>query len=152
MPAPETLRVHIPLELRRRGGRPRILPPKHIEAAMGRGQDPHLLRAIGRAWSWRQRLERGDVATLADLAADEGLSDRYVSRLMRLAWLAPEVLERLVVHREPSTISIYDLCFVASGFSMAYGLSGRRDPIKRGSDEPRRGRGRATSHPVAVRR
>ena len=66
MPEPETLRVHIPLELRRRGGRPRILPPKHVEAAMGRGQDPHLLRAIGRAWGWRQRLERGDVATLAD--------------------------------------------------------------------------------------
>lgn len=114
MPAPETLRVHIPLELRRRGGRPRILPPKDVEAAMNRGQDPHLLRAIGRAWGWRQRLARGDVATLADLAAEVGLSDRYVSRLLRLAWLAPEVLERLVVHREPSTISIYDLCFVAS--------------------------------------
>src|SRR5690606_36683539 len=84
MPQPETLRVHIPLEIRRRGGRPRILPPKHVEAAMGRGQDPHLLRAIGRAWGWRQRLERGDVATLSDLAADEGLSDRYVSRLLRL--------------------------------------------------------------------
>jgi hypothetical protein len=47
----------------------------------------------------------------ADLA---GLSDRYVSRLLRLEWLAPEVLDRLVVHREPSTISIYGLCFVAS--------------------------------------
>lgn len=63
---------------------------------------------------WRQRLERGDVATLSDLAADEGLSDRYVSRLLRLAWLAPDVLERLVVHREPSTISIVDLCAVAA--------------------------------------
>jgi len=38
----------------------------------------------------------------------------YVSRLLRLTWLAPEVLEQLVVHREPSTISIYDLCCVAS--------------------------------------
>ena len=81
---------------------------------MGRGQNSHLLRAMGRAWSWRQRLERGDVATLSDLAADEGLSGRYVSRLLRLAWLAPEVLERMEFHREPSTISIYDLCFVAS--------------------------------------
>ncbi|WP_235905763.1 hypothetical protein [Pseudooceanicola pacificus] len=59
-------------------------------------------------------MERGDVATLADLAADEGLSDRCASRLIRLAWLAPDVVERLVVRREPSTISIYDLCFVAS--------------------------------------
>lgn len=58
--------------------------------------------------------QRGDVATLSDLAAHEGLSDRYVSRLLRLAWLALEVLERLVVHREPSIISIHDLCLVAS--------------------------------------
>jgi hypothetical protein len=50
----------------------------------------------------------------ARLAAEEDLSDRYDSRLLRLAWLAPEVLKRLVVYREPSTISIYDLCFVAS--------------------------------------
>lgn len=46
---PETLRVHIPLELRRGGGRSRILPPKHVEITMNRGQDPHLLRAIRRA-------------------------------------------------------------------------------------------------------
>ena len=42
------------------------------------------------------------------------LSDRYVSHLLRLAWLAPHVLERLVVRREPCAISLYDLCFVAS--------------------------------------
>lgn len=63
---------------------------------------------------WRQRLECGEVATLADLAAEVGLSDRYIGRLLRLSWLAPDVLERLVINREPSTISIYDLWFVAS--------------------------------------
>ncbi len=36
MAEPETLRVHIPLTLRNRGGRPRILPPKDIEVAMDR--------------------------------------------------------------------------------------------------------------------
>lgn len=109
-----TIRVVIPLTIRKRNGRPKILPPDEVTLRDGRAQDPHVLRAIARAWNWRRQLERGDVATLSDLAGDEGLSDRYVSRLMRLAWLAPDVLERLVVHREPSTISIYDLCFVAS--------------------------------------
>ncbi len=56
MAEPETLRVHIPLTMRNRGGRPRILPPKEIEVAMDRGQDARLLRAIGRAWAWRHRL------------------------------------------------------------------------------------------------
>jgi hypothetical protein len=113
MAEPETLRVHIPLTLRNRGGRPRILPPKEIEVAMDRGQDARLLRAIGRAWDWRRRLERGDVNTIADLAREEGISDRYVSRVIRLAWLAPSVLERLVLRREPTVLSIFDLCGVA---------------------------------------
>ena len=113
MAEPETLRVHIPLTLRNRGGRPRILPPKEIEVAMERGQDARLLRAIGRAWDWRRRLERGDVATIADLAREEGISDRYVSRVIRLAWLSPSVLERLVLRREPTVLSIFDLCGVA---------------------------------------
>ncbi|SUZ33977.1 hypothetical protein ROE7235_03758 [Roseibaca ekhonensis] len=113
MAEPETLRVHIPLTLRNRGGRPRILPPKEIEVAMERGQDSRLLRAIGRAWDWRRRLGRGDVNTIADLAREEGISDRYVSRVIRLAWLAPSVLERLVLRREPTVLSIFDLCGVA---------------------------------------
>ena len=113
MAEPETLRVHIPLTMRNRGGRPRILPPKEIEVAMERGQDARLLRAIGRAWGWRRRLERGDVTTIADLAREEGISDRYVSRVIRLAWLSPSVLERLVLRREPTVLSIFDLCGVA---------------------------------------
>ena len=113
MAEPETLRVHIPLTMRNRGGRPRILPPKEIEVAMDRGQDARLLRAIGRAWDWRRRLERGDVTTIADLAREESISDRYVSRVIRLAWLAPSVLERLVLRREPTVLSIFDLCGVA---------------------------------------
>ncbi|MEQ9260561.1 MAG: hypothetical protein RIG84_15860 [Roseovarius sp.] len=113
MAEPETLRVHIPLTMRNRGGRPRILPPKEIEVAMDRGQDTRLLRAIGRAWDWRRRLERGDVTTIADLAREEGISDRYVSRVIRLAWLSPSVLERLVPRREPTVLSIFDLCGVA---------------------------------------
>jgi len=113
MAEPETLRVHIPLTLRNRGGRPRVLPPKEIEVAMDRGQDARLLRAIGRAWDWRYRLEQGDVNTIADLAREEGISDRYVSRVIRLAWLSPSVLERLVLRREPTVLSIFDLCGVA---------------------------------------
>ena len=109
----EILRVHSPLTLRNRGGRPRILPPKEIEVAMDRGQDARLLRAIDRAWAWRHRLERGDVNTIAALAREDGISDRYVSRLIRFAWLLPSVLERLVLRREPTVLSLFDLCGIA---------------------------------------
>ncbi len=53
------------------------------------------------------------VTTLADLAADAGFSVRYLSRLIRLAWLSPKVLERPVPQREPTVLTIKDLCRIA---------------------------------------
>jgi hypothetical protein len=60
-----------------------------------------------------RRRARGDLKTIADLARKEGISERYVGHVIRLAWLAPTVLERLVLRREPTVLSIFDLCGVA---------------------------------------
>ncbi|MFM7415311.1 MAG: hypothetical protein ACKO51_05925, partial [Alphaproteobacteria bacterium] len=59
--------------------------------------------------SWR----RGGASTLQDIAGKEGVSERYVGRLIRLAYLAPEVLEALVVKRRPPAISINEMVEVA---------------------------------------
>jgi len=109
----DTIRVLIPLKVRKKNGRPKILPPADYRPSEDQVQYPHILRAIGRAWSWRRRIDAGEVTAIADLATEVGLSDRYVSRLLRLAWLAPDVVERLIVRREPCAISLYDLSFVA---------------------------------------
>jgi hypothetical protein len=71
------------------------------------------LRAIARAWSWRRRLERGEASTLQDIAAVEKVTDRFVSRMMRLAYLAPDVLEKLLIHRIPPARSLNDLAAIA---------------------------------------
>ncbi len=57
------------------------------------GVDPHVLKAIAKAWSWRRKLETGAVGTISDIAQAEDISDRYVGRMLRLAYLAPVVLE-----------------------------------------------------------
>ncbi|MBY0303642.1 MAG: hypothetical protein K2W86_00630 [Sphingomonas sp.] len=77
------------------------------------GVDPHVLKAIARAWSWRRKLESGMVGTIQDIAHAEDISDRYVGRMLRLAYLAPAVLEKLLVQRAPPAVSIKDLAMVA---------------------------------------
>ena len=108
-----TIRVVIPLTIRKRNGRPKILPPDDMGHRNGRSQDPHVLRAIARAWSWRRQLETGTASTIQDIAAAEKVSDRFVSRMMRLAYLSPEVLEHLVIRRMPPSLSLNDLVAVA---------------------------------------
>ena len=109
----DTIRVVIPLTIRKRNGRPKILPPEDAGMASGRAQDPHVLRAIARAWSWRRKLERGEYSTILDIAAAEQVSDQFVSRVLRLAYLSPDVLEQLVIRRVPLALSLNDLCAVA---------------------------------------
>jgi hypothetical protein len=82
--ADDTIRVFIPLTFRRRNGRPKILPPEAGADFQARSQDPHILRALGRAWAWRRRLESGGATTLQDIARVEKVTDRYVSRILRL--------------------------------------------------------------------
>jgi hypothetical protein len=112
--APNTIRVVIPLTIRKRNGRPKILPPENIDAAEARAQDPRLLRAIARAWGWRRKLESGEVATITDIAQAEGLTVSFVSRLLRLAYLSPDVLRMLVTERRPCAISIEALAKAAT--------------------------------------
>jgi hypothetical protein len=109
----DTIRVVIPLTIRKRNGRPKILPPDDVDARNGRAQDPHVLRAIARAWSWRRQLETGAASTILDIAAAERISDSFVARMMRLAYLSPEVLEHLVIRRVPPALSLNDLVAVA---------------------------------------
>jgi hypothetical protein len=109
----DTIRVVIPLSIRKRNGRPKILPPEDHCVRDGRTQDPHVLRAIARAWKWRRQLEEGEASTLEDIAGKEGVSERYVGRMIRLAYLAPEVLEALVVKRRPPAISINEMVKLA---------------------------------------
>ena len=111
---PDTIRVVIPLTIRKRNGRPKILPPDDVTIRDGRSQDPHVLRAIARAWNWRRQLEAGAASNIKDIAATEKVSDRFVSRIMRLAYLSPEVLEYLVIRRVPPALSLYDLADVAA--------------------------------------
>lgn len=110
----DNIRVVIPLTIRRRNGRPKILPPSNVLEQQSSAQDPHILKALGRAWAWRRRLEDGEVATAGDLAKSEGVTERFVSRTMRLAFLSPDTLDRLLLVRQPPAVSWYDLVSLSS--------------------------------------
>jgi hypothetical protein len=112
MSAPATMRVFIPLTIRKRNGRPKIVPPPDLVPDTG-GVDPHVLKAIAKAWSWRRKLECGEAATIQDIADTEGVSDRYIGRMLRLAYLAPTVLDKLLIQRTSPAVSIKDLAVAA---------------------------------------
>lgn len=87
---PDTFQVFVPLKVRRKNGRPKLLPPADYLPSEDQTQDPHILARH------RSRPEAGEFGMVRDLAIAMGLAERYVSRQLRLAYLAPDMLKRLV--------------------------------------------------------
>jgi len=85
MPAPDTIQIFVPLKVRKKNGRPKILPPADYLPSEDQTQDPHILRAIGRAWSWRRRMEAGEFGTVRDLAIAVKLAERHVIPMAELS-------------------------------------------------------------------
>jgi hypothetical protein len=93
-----TLVVRIPMRFQRRGGRKRIVAPNGtwIVCTSKPQPDGTLPKALARAHRWRRMLESGEYGTLAELADAEGINRSYVSRVLRLTLLAPEIVERIL--------------------------------------------------------
>jgi hypothetical protein len=110
-----TVTVLVPIAIRRRNGRPKIVLPDD-GSRQPDASDPvsgGVLRAIARAWDWRRRLEAREVSTLQDLADAEKVTLPFVSRFIRLAYLSPMVVERIVSKGEGIAVSLDRLAAAA---------------------------------------
>jgi hypothetical protein len=65
-----------------------------------------MIKAIARAFRWRKMLEDGTHATIAEIAAAEKINESYVGRVLRLTLLAPDVVETILVGRQPPEMTL----------------------------------------------
>lgn len=93
-----TLVVRIPMRLGRQRGRKRILAPDGSELTPPTKPQPDgvLVKALARAWRWQRLLDKGVHGSVTELAEAEKISKSYVSRILRLALLAPDLVEAIL--------------------------------------------------------
>ena len=68
--------------------------------------DSALLKALARGFRWRKLLETGDFATIEEIAEAENINPSYVSRVLRMTLLAPEIVEAIVAGRQPEGLTM----------------------------------------------
>jgi hypothetical protein len=65
-----------------------------------------MVKAIARAFRWREMLEDGTHATIAEIAAVEKINESYVGRVLRLTLLAPDIVEPILGGRQPAWLQL----------------------------------------------
>ncbi len=101
-PVPDTVTLHVPFRIVKRGGRKEMQLPEG--ATQSRRADNTLVKAMARAFRWKRMLESGEFATIAELAEREGIAPSYMTRVLRLTLLAPEVIERTLDGLQPDPL------------------------------------------------
>jgi len=114
--ADQILVVSVPMQLRKRGGRRRIIVPEQMQTSKTkRDYSEALALAITRAHHWKELLDAGKFASISELAQVIGLDVSYAARLFRLTFLAPDIIEAILDDREPDGLSMRILAKPISG-------------------------------------
>ena len=103
-PVPETVTLHVPFRLVKRGGRKEMQMPEG--AAHPRRTDSALVKALARAFRWKRMLESGEFATIAELAARERIALSYMTRVLRLTLLAPDIVEAILDGKQGAMVPL----------------------------------------------
>ncbi len=92
---PETLSLHVPFRIAKRGGRKDVQLPADAPAQRSR-IDNTMVKALARAFRWRHMLDKCTYTNVLDLANAEEINPSYVSRILRLTLLAPDIVEAIL--------------------------------------------------------
>ena len=65
-------------------------------ATQRRRTDSTLVKALARAFRWKRLLESAEFATIAELAEREGIASSYMTRVLRLTLLAPDIVQAIL--------------------------------------------------------
>jgi site-specific DNA recombinase len=97
--------IELPFDIVRRDNGARVL----VTGTQGPLVDSSasaLVKAVARGYAWRQQLLNGRARSTAEIAQKEGVSHRYVARLLRLGFLAPDIIAGILAHRHPAQMIV----------------------------------------------
>ncbi len=102
------LTTEIPMTFRRRAGKAVIVLPNGERAVERREAliDNAMVKLIARGHRWHRQLVDGTHASIADIAKSENINPSFVSRILRLAYLSPTIVEAILNGQFPAHLTM----------------------------------------------
>ena len=101
-----TIELGVPLQVRRLGQEKRLVIAAPTPAS---NPDPVLITAVVKAHRWFEMLKNGEAQTMGALARAEKVQRTYITSLLPLALLAPDITEAILEGRQPIDLSLQRL-------------------------------------------
>ena len=100
----------VPLAIKRRHSSKLIVPPAGTAFVRATSTfDLPLIRTIGKAFYWQKMIDTGEVANATELARRFKLEPGWVSEVLRMTRLAPDVIRAVLDGRQPRHLNLHAL-------------------------------------------
>ena len=96
--------IHVPFRVVKRGGRKAVQLPDGAEHK--RRVENTMVKALARAFRWKRMLEAGEFNTIGELAEHEKIAPSYMTRVLRLTLLAPDIIEAILDGRQGPEVTL----------------------------------------------
>ena len=106
-----SLNVTFPIKITRRGRRKAVMLPDGTDfhPRDWDGEPTPIQMALARGHRWLAMLESGQVKNLTEIATLEGVDNSYVSRMVNLTSLAPDIVAAILDDTLPSNVTLFDI-------------------------------------------
>ena len=94
-----SLETFVPLQFKRKKG-------KLLVDGRESAHDVRIIEAVARAMHWHDLLDSGTFKSVVEIARAEGLMPTTVGRLLRLARLAPDIVEQFMMGCQPRRLTL----------------------------------------------
>jgi len=107
----EVVSINVPMTFKKRSGRKVIVLPDGTQGnpAPKATIDNTMVKAVARAFRWQRLLEDGTYGCLDEIARAEQIGASFVSRIIRLSLLAPDILDAILDGRQPAYLTLKSL-------------------------------------------
>ncbi|MEM7617130.1 MAG: hypothetical protein AAF195_01975 [Pseudomonadota bacterium] len=104
----ETISIFIPVQIKKRGGAAMIILPKNTTKNNTTNYDDKLTNAFAKAYKWQQILKNDKNMTIAHLADKENVAPSYCSKILRLNYVAPDIISAILNGKQPRSLKLQD--------------------------------------------
>ena len=104
----EAIVIDLPMKFRRRGGRKAVVTPDGAPWAPRPRVDNAIVKALARAFRWQRMLDEGVCGTIEELAKRERVNRGYMSRVLRMTLLAPDIIDAVLDGRQALSVRLED--------------------------------------------
>jgi site-specific DNA recombinase len=102
----DVIRLRVDAQVKRCGIEVRLVVPPLSTGKTLAHRVPSLLKAVARGHDWYTRIVEGTASGRSSLSRQTELDDRYISRILKCAFLAPDIVEAILDGQQPADFSL----------------------------------------------